>query len=102
MEAKHPKDVTGIICSSCFQIILASTKEQITRAYQKTLHAGLLDKAKALEILLVKEIIDNGETKKLSRDMDRVRALRKIRPADHKVRKEHTVRQLDKRRVAVC
>ena len=99
---KHPKDVKEIICSNCTQVLIATSQEKIKAAYQKALHASLLDKAKALETFLEEEIIENGETKKPSRDMGRIRALRKIRPAGHKVRPKHTIRQLDKRRVAVC
>lgn len=102
IPVKHPQDVKRIICSSCFQIILASTQEQIKRAYQKAIHAGLMDKAKALETFLEEEMIENGETKKPSRNLGRIRALRKAGLAGHKVRPKHTVRQLDKRRVAVC
>lgn len=102
IAVKHPGDVTGVICSNCMQILITSTQEQIKRAYQKALHAGLMDKAKALETFLEEEIIEDGETKKPSRDMGRIRALRKVRSAGHKVRPKHTVRQLDKRRVAVC
>jgi len=99
---KHPQDVKGVICSFCFQIILASTQEQIKRAYQKALNAGLIDKAKALETFLEEEITEYGETKKPSRNLGRIRALRKAGLAGHKVRPKRTVRQLDKGRVAVC
>ena len=99
---KHPGDVKGLICSDCMQALISSSQEKIKAAYQKALNAGLIDKAKALEIFLEEEIIENGETKKPSRDMDRVGALRKVRLAGHKVRSKHTVRQLDKRRIAAC
>jgi len=99
---KHPEDVTGLICSDCMQVLISSSQKRIKAAYQKALNAGLMDKAKALEIFLEEEIIENGESKKPSRDMDRVRALRKVGLAGHKIRQEYTVRQLDKRRVAVC
>ena len=102
IAVKHPKDVTGLICSNCMQALIVSAQEKIKAAYQKALHAGLLDKAKTLETFLEEEIIENGETKKPSRDMGRIGALRKIGLADHKVRPKHTVRQLDKRRIAVC
>jgi len=99
---KHSGDVKGLICSYCMQILIDSSKEKIKAAYQKALNAGLMDKAKVLEIFSEEEEMNDRKTKKPSRDMDRVRALRKVRPAGHKVRKEHTIRQLDKRRVAVC
>ena len=99
---KHPGDVTGLIFSNCMQILVNSSQEKIKAAYQKALDADLMDKVKALEIFIEEEIIDNGETKKPSRDMDRVRTLRKVKSTNHKVRKEHTVRQLDKRRIALC
>ena len=102
IPVKHPHDVTGIICSNCMQILVNSSQEKIKAAYEKALHAGLMEKAVALETFLEEEKIEYGETKKPSRDMDRVRALRKIRPAGHKVRPKHTIRQLDKRRIAVC
>jgi len=99
---KHPGDVTGLICSNCMQVLISSNQEKIKAAYQKALNAGLMDKAKVLETLLEDEEQDVRETKKPSRDMDRVRALRKVRSAGHKIGKEHSVRQLDKRRIAVC
>ena len=102
VPTRHPKDVTGIICSNCFQIIASSPQDQVQRAYQLAVSQGVDNKAKALETFLGEEIIDNGETKKPSRDMGRIRALRKIGSAGHKVRPKHTVRQLDKRRSAVC
>ena len=102
IAVKHPGDVTGLICSNCMQILIATKQGKVKEAYDRALNDGLIDKAKVLETLLEEEEQDVRETKKPSRDMDRDRALRKVGVADHKVRKKHTVRQLDKRRVAVC
>ena len=102
VAVKHPGDVTGFICSNCMQVLIATRQGKVKEAYDKALNDGLMDKAKVLETLLEEEEQDVGETKKPSRGMDRGRALRKVRIASHKVRKKHTVRQLDKRRVAVC
>jgi len=102
VAVKHPKDVTGLICSNCMQILIATKQGKVKEAYDKALNDGLMDKAKVLETLLEEEKHDVRETKKPKRGMDRSRALRKIRPADHKVRPKHTVRQLDKRRIAAC
>ena len=101
IAVKHPGDVTGIICSNCMQVLIATRQGKVKEAYDRALNNGLMDKAKVLKTLLEEEQ-DVRETKKPSRDMDRVRALRKIRPAGHKVRPKHTVRQLDQRRSAVC
>ena len=99
---KHPQDVKEIICSNCMQVLIATRQGKVKEAYDKALNAGLMDKAKTLETFLEEEIIENGETKKPSRNLGRIRALRKAGLAGHKVRPKHTVRQLDKRRVAVC
>ena len=84
------------------QVLIATRQGKVKEAYNKVLNVGLIDKAKALETLLEDEEQDVRETKKPSRGMDRDRALRKIRLASHKVGPKHTVRQLDKGRVAVC
>ena len=102
VAVKHPGDATGLICSNCMQVLIATKQGKVKEAYDKALNNGLMDKAKVLETLLKEEEQDVRETKKHSRDMDRGRALRKVRLASHKVRKKHTVGQLDKRRVAVC
>ena len=83
--AKHPGDVTGIICSKCMQILLGSTQAQIKCAYQKALDAGLPDKAKALENLIEEEQSDR-ETKSIERDLVRKRALRTARSPRHQIR----------------
>ena len=102
IPAKHPGDVTGVICSNCMQVLIATRQVKVKEAYDKALNDGLIDKAKVLETLLEEEEQDVRETKKPSRNMDIVRALRKIGVAGHKVRPKHTIRQLDKGRVAVC
>lgn len=102
VAVKHPGDVTEVICSNCMQILIATKQGKVKEAYDKALNDGLMDKAKVLETLLEEEEQDVGETKKSKRGMDRVRALRKIRIAGHKVRPKPTGRQLDKRRIAVC
>ena len=99
---KHPQDVKEIICSNCMQVLITSSQDKVRKAYQIALSKEIPNKVKVLETLLEKEEQDVRETKKPSRDMDRVRALRKVRLAGHKVRQEHTVKQLDKRRVAAC
>jgi hypothetical protein len=102
VAVKHPKDITGLICSNCMQILIATKQGKVKEAYDKALKDGLMDKAKVLETLLEEEEHDVRETKKPSRDMDRARALRKVRSAGHKIRQEHTTKQLDKRRIAAC
>ena len=102
IPVKHPKDVTGVICSNCMQILVASSQEKIKAAYQKAINASLFDKAKALETFLEQEVINDRKTRKDRPNMGGIRALRKIRPSHHKVRPKHPVRQLDKRRTAVC
>ena len=102
IAVKHPQNVTGLICSNCTQVLITTKQGKIKEAYDKALNAGLMDKAKVLETLLIEEAQDDTEAKKSNRDMDRKRALRKVRSASHKIRPEHTVRQLDKRRIAAC
>jgi hypothetical protein len=84
------------------QVLIATRQGKVKEAYDKALKDGLMDKAKVLETLLEEEEQDVGKTKKPKRNMGRVRALRKIGVAGHKVRPKRTVRQLDKRRSAVC
>jgi len=102
IPAKHPKDVTGLICANCMQILIATKQGKVKEVYNRALNDGLMDKAKVLETFLEDEEHDVGETTKHKRNMDRSRALRKIRSAGHKVRQEHTIKQLDKRRIAAC
>ena len=83
---KHPKEVTGIICSGCIQVILASSQEKIKSAYQKALDAELLDKAKALESFIEEGEKSVRETKNLKRDMVRTRPLRTFRPSRDQIR----------------
>ena len=101
IDVKHPKDVTGLVCSSCMQVLIASSQEKIRKAYQVALDKGMLDKARALETFLEEEE-QNGETQKFDRGVDRAGTLRKTQSAYHRIRSEHTARKLDKRRVAVC
>ena len=102
VTVKHPKEITGVICSNCMQVLITTKQGKVKQAYDKALNDGLIDKAKVLETLLEEEEQDVRETKKPSRDMDRKRALRKVRLAGHKIRPEHTTKQLDKRRIAAC
>ena len=90
---KHPGDVTGIICSFCFQIILASTQEKIKAAYQVALDKRLLDKAKALETFIEVEHkeYDNGKTEKLKPDTLRRETLRMVKPALNKIGAQQAV-----------
>jgi len=99
---KHPQDVKEIICSNCMQVLIATRQGKVKEAYDKALNDGLIDKAKVLETLLEDEEQDDGEINKSNRDMDRKRALRKVRFAGHKIRPEHTTKQLDKSRIAAC
>ena len=103
VAAKHPGDVTGVICSNCMQVLITTKQGKVKEAYDKALNDGLIDKAKVLETLLEEETQNDRETNKPKRDMDRSRPLRKVRSANHhKSRPEHTIRQLDKRRIAAC
>lgn len=102
IDAKHPQDVTGLVCSSCMQVLIASSQDKLGKAYQVALDEGMLDKARVLEAFLEEEIIKDGETKKSNRVMDRARALRTTQSTYHKIRPEHTTGQLDKRRLEVC
>ena len=88
---KHPQDVKGAICSSCFQIILSSTQEQIKDAYQKALHAGLMDKAKALETFLEEEEQDVRKAKKPKRNLIGKGPLRMVRPSLNEIRAQSAV-----------
>lgn len=82
------------------QVLIATKQGRVKEAYDKALNDGLMDKAKVLESFIKEEIIESGETNKPKPNMDRARALRKIRSTGHKVRPEHTTKQLDKRRIA--
>ena len=86
IPVKHPKDVTGVICSNCMQILLTSTQEQIKRAYQKAVHAGLMDKTRALETFLEEEEQDVRKTKKHKRNFIRKGPLRMVRPTSYQIR----------------
>jgi hypothetical protein len=86
ITVKHPKNATGIICSNCMQVLIASSQEKIKKAYQKAIDAGLMDKAKALETFLEEEIIDNGETKNPKRGFIRKGPMRLARPSRNEIR----------------
>jgi len=103
IEPKNPENVTGLICSDCLQLLLTSKQPKIRAAYQKAISADLSAKAKILKTFLQEEgSYGNTRTKNFRRNLDRTRIMPKVRPAGYKVRAEHTVGQLDKRRTAVC
>ena len=91
IPVKHPQDVTGLICSYCFQMLLSTTQEKIQRAYKKALDAGLLDKAKGLATFLEGEERDERKTKKFKRNLIRESPLRMVRPALNKIGTQQAV-----------
>ena len=88
MPVKHPRSVIGIVCSNCMQVLITTKQGKVKEAYDKALNDGLMQKAEVLETLLTEETQDDGETEKSKRGMDRSRALRKVRSANHKIRPE--------------
>jgi len=102
ISVKHPKDVTEIICSHCMQILVNASQDKIKTAYQKAIHAGLMGKAKTLGIFLEEEEPHDRKAETDRPNMVRSRTLRTIKFTHHQVRPKHPVRQLDKKRTAVC
>lgn len=86
IEVKHPKDVTGIICSRCVQILITSSQDKIRAAYQKAIDEGLLDKAEALKRFLNEEDYHVRETKKPKRSLIRKGFVRMVRPTTNQIR----------------
>jgi len=86
VAVKHPGDVTGVICSNCMQVLIATRQGKVKEAYDKALNDGLMDKAKVLETLLIEEEQDVRETKKPKRNLIRKGPLRMARPSLNKIR----------------
>ena len=101
-DRQYDSDVKEIICSTCVQVLSSQTQEKLRAAYQSALDKDMSNRAKAIATFLEDEEQDVRKAERSNRAMDRGRALRKTETAYHKVRPEHTVRQLDKRRFAVC
>ena len=91
IPAKHPQDVTGVICSNCMQVLIATRQGKVKEAYDKALNDGLMDKAKALETLLEEEEQDVRETKKPKRNLIRKGPLRMVRPTANEIRPQPPV-----------
>ncbi len=85
VAVKHPEHVTGLICSSCMQVLITSSPEKIRKAYQLALNEGMLDKARALENLLEDEEQDGRKTKKSKRNLIRESPLRMVKPTLNKI-----------------
>ena len=78
MPVEHPSDVTGLICSNCIQVLLASSQEKIRAAYQLAIDKEMLDKARVLKTFIGEE--ENvPETHHGKGNMDRARDLRQAR-----------------------
>ena len=91
VAVKHPGDVTGVICSNCMQVLIATKQGKVKQAYDKALNDGLMDKAKVLEILLEEEEQDVRETKKPKRNLIRKGPLRMVRPTANEIRPQQAV-----------
>ena len=91
ISGKHPLDVTGVICSSCMQVLVASSQEKIKKAYQVALDKGMLDKAQILATFLEDEEQDVRKTKKSKRNLIREGPLRMVRPSLNEIRTQPAV-----------
>ena len=79
IEPKNPKNVTGLICSDCLQLLLTSKQPKIQAAYQKAISADLSAKAKILKTFLQEEETYVPESENPRRSMVRTRLMRKTR-----------------------
>ena len=91
IPAKHPQDVTGLICSDCMQVLITTKQRKVKQAYDKALNDGLMDKAKVLETHLEEEEQDVRETKKPKRNLIRKSPLRMVRPSLNEIRSQSAV-----------
>ena len=91
IPAKHPQDVTGLICSDCMQVLITTKQRKVKQAYDNALNDGLMDKAKVLETLLEEEEQDVRETKKPKRNLIRKSPLRMVRPSLNEIRSQSAV-----------
>ena len=91
VAVKHPGDVTGVICSNCMQVLIATKQGKVKETYDRALNDGLMDKAKVLEILLEEEEQDVRETKKPKRNLIRKGPLRMVRPTANEIRPQQAV-----------
>lgn len=91
IPAKHPQDVTGIICSNCIQVLIATRQDKFKKAYQVASDKGIPDKAKVLESFIEEEFIENGEAKKPKRNLIREGPLRMVRPTANEIRPQQAV-----------
>ena len=85
-------DVKRITCSNCIQILLASTQEQIKRAYEKTLKIGCTEKAEAIRSFIREEVDNVPKARKTGTRVARKRTLRSIKSANiRKIRAQHPI-----------
>lgn len=85
IAVKHPQDVTGLVCSSCMQVLVTSSQEKIRKAYQVALDKGMLDKTQVLATFLEEEEQYDRKTKKSKRNFIREGPLRMVRPSLNKI-----------------
>ena len=68
------------ICSKCVQLLLSASKEDLNRAYIKSIEMGYSNKAKAIESFLIPEVSDGKRPTRYSpRHPNRERATGPIR-----------------------
>lgn len=80
-----PSPDVEYICSSCVQLLLQATKEDLQRALAKAEEMELENKVLALKSFIVEDE-HYGKTKNSKRDLVRKRSMRTARPTRNKVR----------------
>ncbi len=89
---KHPQDATGLICSNCIQVLLASSQDKIRAAHQLALDKGLVDKAEALKMFIEEEeYYVTREAKKSKRNLVREGPMRMAGPTLDKIGTQQAV-----------
>ena len=90
----NPSPNKDYICSSCVQLLLSASQEDLKRAYAKALSLGYQNKARAIESFIIDEEDKNEQKRPEARKFsDRKRSSRVFRDTKRTARKLKTKRR---------